>query len=87
MSNSKTLAERLASWLVGLYPYAWRERYGNELAALLADCPPSWRDCLDIALGALDAHLIETVAWKPLCLEAMRRKRHPPAGGPFFPLP
>jgi len=23
-----------------------------------------------------------SMAWKPLCLQAMRRKRHPPAGGP-----
>jgi hypothetical protein len=28
--------------------------------------------------------LIGIVAWKPLCLETMRRKRHPPVGGPSF---
>jgi len=43
--------------LVRLYPQAWRERYGDELAALLEDRPPGPFDVADVALGALDAHL------------------------------
>jgi hypothetical protein len=43
--------------LVRLYPQAWRERYGDELAALLEDRPPGPFDVADMALGALDAHL------------------------------
>jgi len=39
------------------YPRAWRERYGNELAELIAREPRSPRLALDLALGALDAHL------------------------------
>lgn len=39
------------------YPRAWRERYGDELAELLARERRSPRLALDLALGALDAHL------------------------------
>lgn len=39
------------------YPRAWRERYGDELAELIAREPRSPRLALDLALGALDAHL------------------------------
>jgi hypothetical protein len=41
--------------LLGLYPATWRERYGDELAALLEDRPPSIADRLDIVRGASDA--------------------------------
>jgi hypothetical protein len=39
------------------YPRAWRERYGDELADMLAREPRSPRLAFDLALGALDAHL------------------------------
>jgi hypothetical protein len=29
----------MTSWLLSLYPAAWRERYGNEMIALLAVQP------------------------------------------------
>jgi nitrite reductase/ring-hydroxylating ferredoxin subunit len=41
--------------LLRLYPDAWRERYGVEVATLLASQPPSRRQLLDLAGGALDA--------------------------------
>ncbi len=44
-------------WLVRLYPKGWRERYGDEFEALLEECLHSPLDALDVALGALDAHL------------------------------
>ena len=44
-------------WLVRLYPAAWRARYGDEFAELLAARPPALRDRVDIAVGALDARL------------------------------
>lgn len=47
----------LRGWLIGLYPQAWRERYGDEFEALLEHCLRSPLDVLDIVLGALDAHL------------------------------
>jgi hypothetical protein len=39
------------------YPRAWRERYGDELADLIAREPRSPRLAFDLARGALDAHL------------------------------
>jgi Rieske Fe-S protein len=39
------------------YPRHWRERYGAEMAALLAERKPGWGDLLDLALGGLDARL------------------------------
>jgi hypothetical protein len=40
-----------------LYPQAWRERYGDELLALLQDRPASLADHLDLIRGAVDARL------------------------------
>jgi hypothetical protein len=49
----------MKTWLLCLYPTTWRERYGEEFAALLDDCqlPPLY--LLDIVQGALDARLHE----------------------------
>ncbi len=49
------------SALLRLYPRAWRERYGDEMLALLEAQPASIFDQLDLILGALDAHLHEQV--------------------------
>ena len=43
--------------LLRLYPAAWRARYGEEFAELLAARPPGFRDRLDIIAGAVDARL------------------------------
>jgi hypothetical protein len=45
------------SRLLNLYPAAWRERYGAELQDLLTERPPTTRDKVDLARGALDAWL------------------------------
>jgi hypothetical protein len=50
------------SRLLSLYPRAWRDRYAPELLELLAERPPTWRDRLDLARGALDARLHPQVA-------------------------
>ena len=42
---------------VGLFPRAWRDRYGDELEAILDEDPPGMRARLDLLRGALDAHL------------------------------
>jgi nitrite reductase/ring-hydroxylating ferredoxin subunit len=39
------------------YPRRWRQRYGPEMAALLAERKPGWGDLLDLARGGLDARL------------------------------
>jgi hypothetical protein len=43
--------------LIRLYPARWRDRYGEEFAAVLEDRPLGPFDVADVALGALDAHL------------------------------
>ncbi len=43
--------------LLWLYPEAWRERYGEEMHALLDETPPSVAATLDLLRGALTAHL------------------------------
>jgi len=44
-------------WLVRLYPAAWRERYGEELDALLAERRIGPRDMFDIARAAMSEHI------------------------------
>jgi hypothetical protein len=45
------------TWLIRLYPAAWRRRYGRELADLLAAQPASFRTAVDLVAGAVDAWL------------------------------
>ncbi len=47
----------MRSTLIRLYPGQWRERYGDEFAAILDERPLGPFDVADIVLGALDAHL------------------------------
>jgi len=48
---------RLIRWLLCLYPHAWRARYEDEYVALLEAISWTPWNLLDIALGAVDAHL------------------------------
>ena len=43
--------------LIRCYPAAWRERYGDEFAAVLDERPLGPFDVADVLLGALDARL------------------------------
>jgi hypothetical protein len=43
--------------LLGLYPRAWRERYGPEFLDLLGSQPLRLPQIIDVISGALDAHL------------------------------
>jgi hypothetical protein len=43
--------------LVRFYPARWRERYGEEIADLLATEPPSVPRAVDVLRGLIDAHL------------------------------
>lgn len=43
--------------LIGLYPGAWRDRYGDEMTALIEARPLRARDRVDLVRGALDAWL------------------------------
>jgi hypothetical protein len=44
-------------WLLRLYPAAWRRRYGEEFAEVLAAQRVSVGLVLDVISGAVDAHL------------------------------
>jgi hypothetical protein len=44
-------------WLVKLYPRDWRERYEEEMLALLEQHPATALTGIDLLLGALDARL------------------------------
>lgn len=48
---------RLGCALVELYPRAYRQRYGDELRAVLEQQPVTIATLFDLMLGALDAHL------------------------------
>ena len=50
-------AGQRVTWLIRLYPPAWRRRYGRELAELLAAQPMSFRTAVDLVAGAVDAWL------------------------------
>ncbi len=43
--------------LLSLYPEAWRDRYGEEISALLDQTPASITGTVDLLRGALSAHL------------------------------
>ena len=43
--------------MLKLYPRPWRERYGDEFAALLAEQPRTIQLVIDVLAGAIDARL------------------------------
>jgi hypothetical protein len=43
--------------LLRLYPLSWRDRYGDEFAAVLETCPLRLTTIVDVLLGAVDAHI------------------------------
>ena len=43
------------TWLIKLYPPAWRRRYGRELSDLIAAQPASVGTAIDLVAGAIDA--------------------------------
>ena len=45
------------TWLIRLYPPAWRRRYGRELADLIATQPASIGTAIDLVAAAIDAWL------------------------------
>jgi len=44
-------------WVVRLFPAAWRQRYADELLAILEAQTPSLRELIGLLYCALDAHL------------------------------
>ncbi|MEX2135463.1 MAG: Rieske 2Fe-2S domain-containing protein [Chloroflexota bacterium] len=65
---------RAVGLVLRAYPRRWRERYGAEMAALLAEREPGWRDLLDLARGGLDARLHRLVRPPTQLVAAMPRR-------------
>jgi hypothetical protein len=57
MSGSAPRLRARGGWVVRLFPLAWRQRYGDELLAILETQPPSSRELIGLLYCALDAHL------------------------------
>lgn len=51
------MIRRLASLMLGMYPLAFRRRYGGEMRAWLDETPPRRRDVVDLLRAALVTHL------------------------------
>src|SRR5205814_1634473 len=47
-------------WMLHLYPRAWRDRYEDEVRALLEERGATAATLVDLLFGALDAHLDPT---------------------------
>ncbi len=48
---------RIVTWILNCYPHRWRERYQEEMLAVLEQHAISLTTILDLLLGALDARL------------------------------
>jgi|GEM_PF-4570967 len=44
-------------WIIRCYPRQWRDRYEDEMLALLEECKITPKTMLDLIVGAVDAHL------------------------------
>jgi hypothetical protein len=50
-------ASRLHRLILAVYPKCFRDRYGDELATVAADCGSGWRVTIDLAVSAARARL------------------------------
>jgi uncharacterized protein involved in exopolysaccharide biosynthesis len=55
-------AARLSRFLVGCYPWRWRQRYAEEMLEVLGQHRPTARTVLNLLAGAVSAHL--DPAWR-----------------------
>ncbi|HXD55951.1 MAG TPA: hypothetical protein VN618_14440 [Solirubrobacteraceae bacterium] len=55
---------RLGGALVALYPEPWRDRYSEEMRALLEDDPPGARGLASLLAGAARAHVRPQRCWR-----------------------
>jgi len=58
-------AAQVSRALIRLYPRAWRERYRDELEALLAERGAGWRDVVDLIRGCLSEWVSVAAAPRP----------------------
>jgi DNA-binding PadR family transcriptional regulator len=57
LQRGKEMIVRFVIWMLCLYPLAWRERYEQEMIALLEQHQLTLWTVLDLCIGALDARL------------------------------
>jgi hypothetical protein len=89
---------QLIRWTARLYPAQWRERYGEELDALVEDIQPQWQDLFNVLLGALHHDKLKAQAvGSRSCIQlgpterrgteesATIRRRHSRSSGPAQP--
>ena len=53
------------TWLIWLYPPAWRRRYGRELLELITTQPGSFGTAIDLVAAAIDAWLNPQSSTRP----------------------
>jgi hypothetical protein len=63
---------RVGRRLLALYPEAWRDRYGEEMRALLEDDPPRLRGLASLLGDAADANVRPQRCWRGDLSPAMR---------------
>lgn len=56
------MTARLARWVLRSYPPSFRERYGDELAAVVADVGPTAKTVIDLVAGSVQAWLRPSIA-------------------------
>jgi hypothetical protein len=62
MYQTKSLFyQRLAGYLIALYPACWRERYAEEMLLILEEMPPTFKTILNLCLHIFDAYLHQTL--------------------------
>jgi len=62
-ARRRTIGRAAGRLLLNAYPEAWRERYREEMLALLDDDPPGVRGLASLLVGAADAHLRPQASW------------------------
>src|SRR5215467_6116282 len=63
MRSTQPLSGRLAAWVVGLFPTAWRDRYGDELRLLIEQRTVTFGDVADVIRTALGERVR---VWAPM---------------------
>jgi hypothetical protein len=56
-------SDRFARRLLRLYPRSWRDRYGDELLALIEDSGLTWRKTANIVAVAIWERVRSAVGW------------------------
>lgn len=64
-------------WFLKLYPREWRERYGDELSAMVGDRRLSLGNSIDLIAGAIDARFTREKKMPSILRTACLTRREP----------